>query len=292
MVPNFLIVGSAKCGTTSLYSWLKQHPDVFFPENKEPSFFVHHYAVDDWNVYQSLFEKGVGKRVVGDASTSYLSSPESPEWIRKILGPDIKIVILVRNPIDRAFSLYKWMTMEGYETSCPFEKALEVEDRRFNDEEFRIHSPEFFWDYMYVRSSLYGEQIKRYFRTFDRDRIKIFVFDDLVANPASIYDSVCDFLQISKTFRPKFTRENKGVIPKNVALQHLLKQNEWRISSLPQVASLWHKGVVQCMEWNKWLAGESHLDTATRKKLAKVFDEDVSWLGELLGRDLSHWVMT
>lgn len=290
MRPNFLIVGAAKCGTTSVYAWLKAHPEVFFPEMKEPCFFIRDYGINDWNSYESLFRGAEGKKIIGDASAGYLSSPESPTWIKEALGREVKILILVRNPVERAFSLYKWMTMEGYEAVFPFEKALALEEFRFADGNFRTHSPQFFADYMYVRTSLYSENIIRYLDTFGHGATRIHVFDDLIRDPNGVYDDICDFLEIEKGFRPPFTHENKGVVPRSVALQSLLKKNVSRITILPPVGRLWRAGVLKLMELNKELGRDSGLLPATRRGLVKCFADDVTRLGALLGRDLSHWL--
>jgi hypothetical protein len=275
-----------------MYRWLKSHPDVFFPAIKEPSFFVNYYGIKNWDQYESLFKAGEGKKIIGEASTAYLSSPESPDWIRKILGSDIKILILVRNPVERAFSLYKWMIMEGYEVAYPFEKALELEEERFADESFRIHNPEFFWDYMYVRSSIYCASIEKYINVFGRDAIKIDLFDDLIANPSDVYNSVCSFLGISNDFRPQFTPENKSITPLSVKLQGLLRANAYRITAEPLIGRMWTAGVCKLMRLNKWFGLEMHLRRSTRSQLANIFEEDVGRLASLLGRDLSHWAGT
>ena len=114
--PNFFIVGAARCGTTSLWEYLRQHPDIYMPpviEQKEPAFFCDLYGVEHWDFYLTLFEAGRGKKRIGEASTPYLSSPESAGQIHSVL-PLAKIIITLRNPVVRAYSLYKWMHANGY----------------------------------------------------------------------------------------------------------------------------------------------------------------------------------
>ena len=290
MLPNFLIVGSAKCGTTSLYAWLKTHPEVFLPEFKEPGFFVRDTGFDDWGKYQSLFAAGEGKKAVGEATTDYLFSPESPDWIRRVLGDDVRILILIRNPVERAFSLYKYMLMEGFENVVPFEKALALEERRFADEAFRALNREMFWAYMYVRTSFYCESIERYMSVFDRRMVKILVFDDIVTDPHSVFAEVCEFLEISGSFRPRFSWENKSATPRSVALQRFLRRNMYRGGALPPLGALWRASVARLMAANKSSRKEIRLQPATRQKLGGIFAGDVDRLGRLLDRDLSHWL--
>lgn len=244
--PNFLIVGTARSGTTSLYHWLRQHSEVFMPDFKEPSYFVHGYGISDLEKYLSLFEPGSGKRAIGEASIAYLAAPESPERIYKTVK-DIKIIILLRNPVHRALSLYAWMVNEGYERINTFEQALAEEKKRFYDRSFRWNNPEYFWDYMYFRGGLYYEQVKRYMDTFGKKSVRVYLFDDLINRPAEVYMDVCRFLNISPEVIPDFTPQN---------------QREHKPEMSPKVEAM----------------------------LYEMYREDITRLGELIRRDLSHWL--
>jgi hypothetical protein len=121
-LPNFFICGAARSGTTSMWEYLRQHPDIFMPpvfEHKEPSFFCDSYGVGDWDAYLSLFAEAGKRKRVGEASGPYLTSPESPGRIKKVIN-DPRIVILLRNPAERAWSLFKWMHENGYEKITSF----------------------------------------------------------------------------------------------------------------------------------------------------------------------------
>ncbi|MEW6192542.1 MAG: sulfotransferase domain-containing protein [Bacillota bacterium] len=283
--PNFLIVGAAKAGTTSLYHWLKQHPDVFMPYVKEPSFFVQDYGISVWEEYLSLFEPGRGKKAIGEASTAYLTAPESPRWIRQILG-DVKIIILLRNPAQRALSLYAWMVMEGYEWLPAFEYALIEEERRFLNESFRFKNPEYFWDYMYFRSGLYYEQVKRYIDTFGNELIKIYLFEDLIGYPSKIYSDVCRFLEVSNEFRPIFTPQNPSKIPRFIKLQHLLFELK-RSGRLPRPLC---SSIQQLITLNVKLGLKPKMPPSLQKKLQEMYRKDIEKLSQLINKDLSHWL--
>jgi len=207
--PNFLIIGAAKAGTTSFYQWLRQHPEVFMPAIKEPSFFVYGYGISDFEKYLSFFETASSMRAIGEASTAYLVAPEAPQLIYK-MAHDIKIIVLLRNPVHRAVSLYAWMVREGYEWLNTFERALAEEERRFHDPSFRWNNPEYFWDYMYFRSGLYYEQVKRYIDTFGEESVKIYLFEELVNRPTEVYRDVCYFLDITPKFVPNFIAYNQA----------------------------------------------------------------------------------
>lgn len=292
--PNFLIVGAARSGTTSLYHWLKQHPEVFMPDIKEPCYFVHGYGISDLEKYLSLFEPGRGKKAIGEASAAYLGSPESPQWIRDALG-NVRVIILLRNPIERAYSLYCWMVMEGYEWVPTFEEALEEEDRRFRDEFFRENNPEYFWDYMYFRSGLYYEQVKRYMETFGLNSIRIFIFEDLTRSPEKVYGDVCRFLDISDNHRPAFVAQNPSKVPRSVKLQYLLRQTQRLPSGLPWAFRKFSRPVIRrlvplLMSLNREAGHKPKMSHELKERLREMYCEEILRLGELIGRDLSEWL--
>ena len=139
--PNFFLVGAARAGTTSLWQYLRAHPDIYMPaalQGKEPSFFCDltppwarkHRTLDS---YLSLFQGAGRRRRIGDASTNYLVSPESPRRIAEQF-PDAKILVVLRNPADRAYSLFRLLCYWGLETVTPFEKALAREEQRYIDQ--------------------------------------------------------------------------------------------------------------------------------------------------------------
>ena len=154
-LPNFLIVGAAKAGTTSLFYYLKQHPEIFMPEEKELKFFEYliiknklHYTgpgdnkslkrvVKTWDEYKNYFKKAKNFKAVGEASVSYLYYTETIKNIKKYLGENINIIIILRNPIERLISNYKYMVMRGREKE-DLKKALELEEYRKNQGFYRL----------------------------------------------------------------------------------------------------------------------------------------------------------
>jgi hypothetical protein len=292
--PNFLIVGTARSGTTSLYHWLKQHPEVFMPDTKEPSHFIHGYGISDWEKYLSLFEPGRGKKAIGEASVAYLWAPESPQWIRFMLG-NIKIIILLREPVGRALSLYSWMVMEGYEWLRTFERALAEEEKRFRDESFRWNNPEYFWSYMYFRNGLYCEQVKRYIDAFGSESVKIYLFDDLISSPAEVYGDVCTFLEVSTGFCPDFAPQNSSRIPRSITLQYLLRKLRLSSPRLPRGSRrvfrfIAHRFVPLTMSLNRKVGRKPKIPPELKKRLQEMYHRDIARLGEVIRRDLSDWL--
>jgi hypothetical protein len=288
--PNFLIAGAARSGTTSLYRWLSQHPDVFMSENKEPSFFVDTYGFSDWNAYLALFERGRGKKAVGEASTPYMSAPESAAWIRRVLG-DVKIIILLRNPIERAWSLYSWMVMEGYEWLPTLERALAEEEGRFSDAAFYRRNPQYFWNYMYFRSGLYHDRVLDYFAQFGRDLVRLYLFDDLVNSPRAVYADVCKFLDLDAAFEPSLIAENASNVPRSIGLQYRLRRL-WRTASARPDGrpGLTRSLIGALMAANVRRGRRARMDTITYDALKTRYAAEVRRLSRLIDRHCHHWI--
>lgn len=290
--PNFFVVGAAKSGTTSLWMYLKQHPDVFMPETinlKEPAYFCHLYGVKDYKKYISIFEKAKGIKAIGEASHAYLSSPESASWIKEF-NPLAKIIIILRNPVERAYSLYNWMISEGYEWVFPFEKALAIEEKRLQDEKFQHNNPEYWYNYLYFNSGLYSKQIKRYFNVFPKEQIRIFLFEDLRENPIGLTQQIYNFLGVDPSFIPNNTKiYNSKKTPKFVRLQFFCKQKLYqylRKMRIPKSRKIQSK----TLQLNCSIGKNEKINLKTRKKLQFWYEKDIKETADLINRDLEHWL--
>jgi Sulfotransferase family len=192
--PNFFIVGAAKAGTTSLYAGLREHPEVFMSYPKEPHHFTqvnpphqlrwHFEGYTDPHRYLRLFAGSDSFKAVGEASTSYLWHPQVARRIRKQV-PGARIIISLRDPVERAYSHYLMHVREGIQ-SLRFYDAL-VEDMKRTDEAWAI-------SHFYVGKGCYAKQVRRYLEVFGRDRVKIVLFDDLKRDPGAKMREVVRFL--------------------------------------------------------------------------------------------------
>ena len=213
--PNFFILGAAKSGTTSLFECLDGHPEVHIPDAKETNFFCDGFqGFDSITQATTYFEEmGKGKDAIriGEASHSYLTSPRSAKTL-KLLFPEAKLIAVLRNPADRGFSLYHHLRRLGYENCASFEKALEAEDGRMNDQKFIDSCGENIWNVMYYRSGLYGEQIQRYLKYFDRNQLLVITFEQLVKESAVTLSKVCEFLGIDFEKCPDLPAANTGSV--------------------------------------------------------------------------------
>ena len=204
-LPGFLIIGAQKAGTTALYSYLREHPAITGPPWKEVSFFDRHFwRGDAW--YRGHFPNRLYLRrmraragvepIVGEASPSYVFHPLAPQRVASLL-PDVRLIVLVRNPVDRALSHYHHEVALGREP-LPFEEALEQEDARLEGELERMLEPRYFshawWNFTYRARGRYAEQLERWLDLFPRERLLVVPSEDLLDRPAETYGQVLEFL--------------------------------------------------------------------------------------------------
>jgi hypothetical protein len=197
-LPDFLILGAQKAGTTALYAYLRRHPGITGPSWKEVSYFDRHYARGEaW--YRGNFPNLARARgkLVGEASPSYLFHPLAPERV-KALVPEARLIALVRNPADRAHSHYNHEVALGREP-LPFEDALEAEEERLRGEEERlVADPRYFsrawWSHAYKARGRYADQLERWLAVFPREQLLIVPSDDLGSAPELTHARVLEFL--------------------------------------------------------------------------------------------------
>lgn len=299
-LPNFLLIGAAKAGTTALWSYLAQHPDVFLTENKEPNYFafaggrpncvgpappevVHElllkFSITDWERYLELF-RGRTEPARGEASVRYLYVPEAAERIRAAL-PDVRLIAVLREPVARLYSHY-WMNRQFHLEDLELEDALEAEDERM--------AAGWGYDWHYVGVGRYAAQIERYFRLFGRERVAVFLQDELRSDARAVVRRACDFLGVPAGFEADVSqRVKEGYRPRFEGLDRLLhypnpvRSLGFRVLGPERFQALRTRV-------RRWNAGKvPPLEERLRARLAERFHDDVQRLEGLLGRDLSAW---
>ncbi len=175
--PNFFIVGAPRCGTTSLHEYLKKIPRVFMSKIKEPEYFSPNsfkmnqtLPIYDKKEYLALFQEIKDELAIGESSTSYLEDPESPRLIHKVV-PNARIIVMLRNPIERAYSHYLIHVRYNFEKQS-FHDALRKILKKY-DPLTSNH---------YLHAGLYSKQILRYINTFGKKNIKILIFEEFIQN--------------------------------------------------------------------------------------------------------------
>jgi hypothetical protein len=294
-MPNFLVIGASSSGTTSIYHYLKQHPQVFMSPIKETHFFsfagqefamttIKGYKqrkVDSLDEYKSLFQDVSDEIAIGEVSPSYLYTPSSPERIKQSV-PNAKLIAILRNPVDRAYSNYLRCVRNDQEPITDFAEALRQEPIRIQNN----WSPKWF----YKSKGFYYEQLKRYFEVFDKNQIQIYLYEDLCDSPSNLMQNLFEFLDVDSTFVPNISeKKNVSYIPKNRLLQKFLKKTNIIKSIVKPLLSekLRHRAVTNLKIWNQ---SKPLLLPDIRKQLTQEYREDILKLQDLLQKDLSHWL--
>lgn len=293
MLPNFFIIGASKSGTTSLYHYLRQHPDVFMPEWKEPCYFFgddfgkFNHRVKNFKEYNYLFEKGHGVKAIGEASSGYLMDPTAADNIKKAC-PGAKIIVLLRNPVEMAFSLYKHCRRKEGETIPTFKEALDAEEQRASDYNFRRTCYGNHNTYLYSRRAMYGQQIQSWFDRFPREDILVLIFEEFFNNLSDNVAQVFRFLEVDPSFRPKFAVHNKdGEI---VDIPPMWRDIPSFVKTFRFIASGKIIRKIPYLLRNILHSPKNFLlEDKTRQDLMGKFESDISKLEVLLGKDLSLW---
>lgn len=229
LLPDFIIIGAAKSGTTSLYGALTDHPfvmpcttsDPHFQNTKEIHFFSSGFQRgEDW--YRSHFPLESERRefeaehgrpfLTGEASPSYILSHRAPGRIRKVL-PHVKLLAVLRNPVDRAYSQFQMSRRQGLEPLESFKEATAAEEERLGPElarlaaDRRYHSPDL-GAYSYLARGRYAEQLERWLELFPREQFLFLKAEDLFADPASALATACDFLGLPQHRPEEVSRLN------------------------------------------------------------------------------------
>lgn len=295
-LPNFLIVGASKSGTSSIYHYLKQHPEIFLSDSqKEGRYFsqmtgnykgpgdknVDASITKDIEAYKALFKDHKEEKAIGDISPEYLYFHEKAiPLIKASLGDDVKIIIILRSPVARAFSGYTHFKRDKRET-LSFEEALEKEDeRKAND---------WIWAWQYKNSGLYYDQVKAYLDHFSK--VRVVIFEDFKNDPQRILAEMCEFLEVSSNFNFDTSyKYNVSGEPKNQVL-YKLETSRGLINFLKKFIP---SKLVQRIKKN-WTGEKqmvkSEMKPETKHALINFFKADVLKLQDLIHKDLSHWLM-
>lgn len=300
VLPNFLVVGAAKSGTTTLYRLLKQHPDVFMSPVKEPYYFTFHdrphvfrgpadrktnerEIIRDRVRYEALFDGWRGQQRIGECSNSYLYYRHTAEVIRREI-PTCLIVIILRDPVQRAFSHWLQMVMLDHER-LSFEDALEAEEER--------ESAGWRWHYQYIKQGMYYQQVRQYFKVFDNEQVLVLLFDELRDAPRRLARRLYHFLGVDPEFQPKTRVHNPSGLPRNQLIHRFLRHENAirKYGRLVLPARVRRAGMEYLQRLNYAFDAKPKLSAETARRLAGLFREDVEHLEQILGRSLEQWLV-
>jgi hypothetical protein len=298
-LPSFLVIGAARSGTTSLHHYLGQHPDIYICPVNETNFFtldadlpaaddpylrhmrsIYKWWVRDLAAYEQLFDGVSGEAAVGEVSPLYMQTLSAPRSIRRLLAYP-KLIAVLRHPVDRMYAQLMGMRREGDESRTDLRAVVRAELERGVPEDAAFGS--------YIAASRYHHWLRGYFELFSREQIRIWLFDDFRASPATVMAEMFQFLGVDSTFAPDTSKRHNatGIIKGPVRRFIWTRSARLRRTLRPYLPGfIRHAG-------EPLFAGDlvkPPLDPNLRSELCELFRDEIGRLEDLIGRDLGHWL--
>ncbi len=299
VLPNFLIIGAAKSGTTALYKTLQKHPQVYMSPIKEPNFFIfdgkplncrggpgdqkkYINTIRSLNDYVALFADASNYPARGEASVGCLSMSEIAAPKIYHLIPSVKLIAILRHPADRAYSHYLNLVREGRET-LPFEQALAAEESRI-----KMNCT---WGWRYKANGYYFRNLLPYYQLFPREQIRVYLYEDWKDQPQRFLQDVLNYLEVDASNIPQIEVAHVSRIPRSRFLHNFLVGQSFLKGWLQLfIPSTFRKQIShKLMHLN--MRKPPALDPEIRSYLTQEYREDILKLQDLIGRDLSHWLV-
>jgi len=310
-LPNFFLVGAVKAGTTAFYNMLKNHPDVYMSPIKEPNFFsqadmqnnlyaihyrrsvtfglsrylkgkmnnsIHIADVRTWEDYCCLFKNVRYEKAIGEASNSYLFCPSAPSKLA-IRFPEAKILMILRNPVERAWSHYLMNRKLGHSVEHDFQEEFQ-RDTDADLQGWGVTSN-------YYKLGLYAEQLQRFLTVFPRQKIKVILYDDFRHSPGTTLTETFKFLAVEpKYFTPLPTKTNSAALPRWPTLYAYLIRSKPASLVRHRIPNPMKKIIENVLFTHSNLP---ELGPSVKRKLIDLYDSDIGQLSKMLGRNLDHW---
>jgi hypothetical protein len=283
--PDFLIIGAPKCGTTSLFHYLGEHPRVYPSPEKEPHFYSYieeerpHWGTDDVDEYTSLFRRADANQLCMEASTWYLYSRTAARQIRRH-APDTKCIALLRQPVDRAYSGWSFRLQQGWE-SLSFEDAIMAEEKRVEEGKA--------WGTHYLRAGRYSHQVRRFYEQLGRDQVRIFWFEDFRSDSQAVVQEALSFLGLEPTDTIDVDQvHNPTRLPRSTMVSQLMNLDWLREIArqlLPEAARRMLRNTIRQANEKP----RPPIDEDLHATLTERVWPDVERLENVVNADLSRW---
>lgn len=289
--PNFFIIGAPKCGTTSMAAWLSEHPRIYISPEKEPHYFSEDMDKDrdrKLSSYESLFEEADDQHIaVGEASTHYLFSQVAVPNILEYTT-DAKFIVMLRNPVEMAYSLHEQKVYEANEHVKDFERAWRLQEERKQGRNISkwCVDPQLL---QYGSICRLGEQLDRLYSIVPKERVHIILMDDMKQDTLLEYQRTLEFLEVPDDGRTVFPVYNPAKVRRSDLMSKVVKliyltRRRLKIPSL-------HTGILNKInQLNTKERPRKSLTPEMMTELKNYFRDDVYKLSKLLDRDLTSWV--
>ncbi len=289
--PDFFIIGAPRCGTTAMNDHLRGHPQVFIPDEKE----LHHFGADinrlsyhrDRGVYLARFEAARDAKRVGEASVWYIYSRLAAAEIFEF-EPEARIIAMVRDPVEMIYSLHAKLLALGREDIPDFEKALAAEAGRKEKPRLPDGSPPVM-PFFYREHAKLAPALGRYLDVFGPERVHVIVHDDLAVDPEGVSARVCEFLEIDPAAAPPLSPTNRHAGIRSLALDRFLANPPGWMRKLRRALWPGARPGVALKDMNTDRSERKPMSPELESALRREFAPHVAELGELIGRDLTHW---
>lgn len=305
-MPNFFIIGAQKAGTTSLYHYLTQHPQVYMSPVKEPCFFNYEMRSDGSIVngafgnpgqrpprfssieeYLAMFRGATSETALGEASPPYIYAPGTAERIGRHV-PGARVIAILRNPADRAYSAFLHAVRIGKEPLTDFAQALGEEENRVRDN----------WHYTfhYRSRGFYHAQLERYYDVFGREKVGVWLYEDLRKDPSGVMQSIFRFLRVDDEFIPDTSsKHNISGVPRGGMARAMIKAMDATASTFLETFTSSSRAYpllsrMRQLVQDRMVSKPPPMSPEIRIELVEGYREDILKLQDLIGRDLSVWL--
>lgn len=285
--PNFLIIGAAKSGTTTLHAMLKKHPDIFLAEEKDFKFF----DVDDnykkgWNWYEHYFKKHTDQKIIGEANSEYLFSKKAAERIKKDFGEEVKLLAIIRSPVERSFSEFLHQQRYG-QANKSLEHYIKRKNQEFDQEGNDLYET-------IIERSLYSKHLANYFDVFSKEKIKVVILEKMKNNPKKEINEICSFLGINEMNIEELVTANKAYSPKvkwlnNLVLQPNVYRKLFKVLIPSFTVRQKIRDALRILNSNK-IKKNQRITSAQREILENIFCGEKERLEKMLAISLKEWV--
>ncbi|MBK6266523.1 sulfotransferase [Marivirga sp. S37H4] len=302
LLPDFLIIGAGKSGTTSVDNYLKQHPSIFISSRKEPNFFgyelntaedfkgmpqLNHYnnSITDLNQYLQLFEPARENQLKGETSNTYMYHEAAPDRILHHI-PKVKLIAILRQPAERLYSRFLHLARENRLPTENFSDCLDKNTVWWTRNDL-------------IKEGFYGKYLSKYYKRFDKSQIKVFIFEELKNGPEKMMAEIFDFLGVDSSFELDFSVEyNQSGFIKNKKFDSVFGSNglinKTAKTLLPnKLIHLLRKNVTVQKNLQTIRSKNLHkpkLEKELKKQITNnIYLDDIKLLEKVTGKDLSHW---
>jgi len=286
-LPNAIIIGAQKAGTTSLFDWISQHPDVFGEMSmKDFPFFVNdNFYSKGLNWFSKAFKNWNNEKIILHGYVNYIYfSKIASHRIYNDLGKNTKLIVVLRNPVDRAYSAFWQQKKVGKEDLKTFEEAIEAEVDRIKSGNWEILA-----DLTYINHGFYSQQLKPFKNIFDKN-LKIVVFEEMIENPHKIIKDIFDFLNVDTNFTPSFKKLNETGVHRITIIQKLLRKRllpQFIVEKIPINTRIKMKQFLR--ELNIKKTKIPPMDLKTKKFLYEVYKNEFEILKNEYEIDIRKW---